>query len=83
MPKQYVTVAHSDLDRMGFRRYLYNCNKIVVEPTSTLFSQMAIIECPDSYSATNQADRFSSGLMGARVHNSLDAAETYLEENKE
>lgn len=84
MPKQFVTVAHSDLNRVGFRALTYDHNKIVQEPVPAGYrGEMAIVECGDSYRAQYQADRYSSGLIGAKVHNSLEAAEAYIEEHKE
>ena len=84
MPKQFVTVAHTNLDRVGFRALTYDHNKIVKEPEPAGYrGEMAIVECADSYLANYQADRYSSAMIGAKVHNSLDAAETYIEEHKE
>lgn len=75
---RYVTARHNDLERLGFRNYLYGNQEVVSGPTPDKYGQMALIKCPDDYLADMLRDRLSSGMMGARTHDTLEDAETYM-----
>jgi hypothetical protein len=67
--------------------YLYNTARIAVilpsveSPALTGRNRFVLkVETEERWSAQYQADRLSSGLMGARVHDSLEEAVDHLEE---
>jgi hypothetical protein len=79
----YVTLLHRDLDGVGFRNYLYESHTVEQEPVQTPYGQIAIIKATDERQAQVLVDRASSGLIGARAHETLEHAQTYVEEWKE
>ena len=79
----FVTLAHRDLNGVGWDRYLYSSHTIVQGPVQTKYSQIAIVEATDRQQAQVLVDRASSGMIGAKIHPTLEHAQTWIEEMKE
>lgn len=76
----YIVATGKDLERYGFRSYLYNGQEVIVDPAPTFFGQYAVIEGNDAGIAQNLADRLASGLMGGRVCHTKAELEAYVAE---
>lgn len=76
----YIVATGRDLERYGFRRYLYNGQTVVQEPVQAQLGQYAVIEGDNEQIAQNLADRLQSGLMGGRVCQTREDADDYIAE---
>lgn len=77
----FVLVVHGDLEGRGFRRYLYANQVVVREPAPFLYDQAAVIYCPDANLAKDLRDRYSSGLLGAKLFSDEQELNDYIAEN--
>lgn len=74
----FVSDGVGRLEAKGFRRYLYGEQAVVVEITPTEFGEAAIISSEDSTLAENLRDRYSSGMFGSCIFETLEEAEAFL-----
>lgn len=77
----YIVATGKDLERYGFRRYLYGGQEVIVDPGPTLFGQYAVIEGDNALTAQNLVYRLQSGLMGARMFETLSEVDDYVAED--
>lgn len=79
-PKFISVLTSSRLETV--ERYTYPHNKII--PNEALKPHpkytRVVVSSPDAHLAQYQADRYSSGLMGARVHDTEQEAIEHLRE---
>lgn len=81
---RYIVVTGNDLERYGFRRYLYSGQQVRGEVVKLATGgDMALITSEDDRLAQDLCDRLASGLMGARSFESIADAAAYMTERGE
>lgn len=68
------------LEDKAFRKYLYNGQTVVADPTPTEFGEAAIISAPNANLARDLVDRYSSAWIGAKAFDTLEEAEARIKE---